>query len=53
MEGQGGQIGVELPDGGGSCFWFTLPLPSDENDDDYDEEYEEDEKVVETESSAG
>ena len=53
VEGQGGQIGVELPDGGGSCFWFTLPLPSDENDDDYDEEYEEDEKVVETESSAG
>lgn len=47
VEGQGGQIGVELPDGGGSCFWFTLPLPSDDNDDEEDEFDEVDEAVEE------
>ncbi|HMY53640.1 MAG TPA: ATP-binding protein [Candidatus Obscuribacter sp.] len=47
VEGQGGQIGVELPDGGGSCFWFTLPLPSDDNEDEEDEFDEVDEAVEE------
>jgi len=26
VEAHGGQIGVEDGDGGGACFWFTLPL---------------------------
>jgi PAS domain S-box-containing protein len=30
VEQHGGEIGVELPDGGGSIFWFSLPLAEDE-----------------------
>lgn len=30
VEQHGGEIGVELPNGGGSIFWFSLPLAEDE-----------------------
>lgn len=33
VEAQGGQIGIELPDDGGSLFWFTLPLSLPEPDE--------------------
>ncbi|MBX9941803.1 MAG: PAS domain S-box protein [Candidatus Obscuribacterales bacterium] len=33
VEAQGGQIGVDLPDDGGSLFWFTLPLSLPDSED--------------------
>jgi len=33
VEQHGGQIGVEQPEDGGSTFWFSLPLASDQEDD--------------------
>jgi hypothetical protein len=30
VEQHGGQIGVDLPDEGGSVFWFSLPVAEDE-----------------------
>ena len=40
VEQHGGEIGVELPDGGGSIFWFSLPLAEDEIESLADDEVE-------------
>lgn len=50
VEEHGGQIGVELPESGGSIFWFTLPDASDEEIDEDQESDTEHESDPEQES---
>jgi len=49
VEQHGGEIGVDLPDGGGSIFWFSLPLAEDEieslDDDDLDDDNADDDNA--------
>lgn len=43
VEQQGGQIGVDLPEEGGSLFWFTLPQQNaDDYDDGFDDSFDDD-----------